>query len=92
MGLVEKRAYWREPVAVDGNHFVECHFQQCTIQYSGGAVPAFADCSFDACTFELDGAARLTLEYLTMLNGAGADSVVAGWIGEIQCGRHAGSG
>lgn len=59
-------------INMDGNEFVRCRFDGCTIRYSGGSFPLIADCAFVNVQFQFDHSAGRTLKLLGALNRAGA--------------------
>lgn len=52
-------------VRLDGKHFIDCHFIDCTLEYSGGDV-ALERTTIHSCKHVLFGYARQTAEYMRM--------------------------
>jgi hypothetical protein len=72
-----------ETVALDGQSFADCAFQDCRMVYAGGAVPIFEACRFDRCEWKFDDAAARTLAQLKLIWGLGAKAPVQAMIKEI---------
>jgi len=53
-----------DTVDLDGNEFIKCSFNKCTIVYSGGEPPSLTECSFDYVKFEFQGPAKNTVAFL----------------------------
>lgn len=62
----EKQEFSNEEVRLDGNEFVECHFDHCTMTYAGGLLPDIINCSFKNPKWSLVEAASNTLELLSL--------------------------
>jgi hypothetical protein len=64
----EKKTFMREPVELDGNEYVGCTFESCTIIYRGRAGYTFGDnrISTDS-QFEFADAAANTLTTMRMI-------------------------
>jgi len=61
--IVSKRDFDYEAVSVDGKHFCDCTFRNCTLLYSGSMV-TFESCQFHDCRFQFSGAAGRTFQFL----------------------------
>lgn len=61
--FVSKSDFDSEIVPIDGKHFRECHFANCTLLYRGLPV-TFESCQFHGCKFEFSGAAGRTVQFL----------------------------
>ena len=70
---VEDSAFDHEPVHVDGNSYRNCHFEQCTLIYSGGEIPRLENNSFTECRWVFDGAAVRTMAFLRDLYHRGGE-------------------
>lgn len=79
MKLVKSREYAAQRVRLDGRHFVECRFTNCTLVLEGSALFQMDRCVIsDDCRFAVEGAAKNTLSALRlMLHGGGWLSQVA---------------
>lgn len=56
-------------VELDGNRFVRCTFDACTVHYRGGVVPELDDVYFSRTNFVLDDAALNTMKFLASFAG-----------------------
>ncbi|MDP1630897.1 MAG: hypothetical protein Q8L66_05695 [Caulobacter sp.] len=72
-----------ETVALDGQAFSGCTFQDCRLVYSGGKPPSFTNCRFDGCEWKFDDAAANTLAHLKVIWAAGGKGPVQAMIKEI---------
>lgn len=59
-----KNKYKNTRVHLDNNEFIECHFDQCTLEYSGTAPVSLVSCTFNNVGWVFNGAAQLTLDFL----------------------------
>ena len=75
-----------ETVALDGESFADCEFQDCRLVYSGGKPPHFDNCRFNGCEWRFDDAAQRTLAHLKVVWGAGGKAPVQALIKEITGG------
>jgi hypothetical protein len=73
----------RETVALDGESFSDCTFQDCRMVYSGGKTPSFEACRFDDCEWKFDDAAARTLAQLKLIWSLGGKAQVHAMIKEI---------
>lgn len=71
-------------VDLDGQTFVDCTFERCTLVFSGGALPIFHKVTFDSCHWQLDGAARHTALFLVLLRDIGGSEVVDKFIEDLR--------
>lgn len=65
-------------VELDGNEFIGCVFENCTVVYSGGKQPLITRCSFNNFTFEFRGCADNTVTFLRSMASpsSGLQSIV----------------
>ena len=63
MITIEGMHFSGESVELDGNHFINCTFSNCILEYRGGPV-AFDRTQMDGCRHVFFGRARRTLHYL----------------------------
>lgn len=75
-----------ESVALDGESFSDCQFQDCRMVYSGGKLPDFDNCRFDDCEWKFEDAAARTLAQLKLVWGVGGKAPVQALIKEITGG------
>jgi len=61
--IISKHDFNYESVSVDGKHFCDCTFRNCTLLYSGSLV-TFESCQFHGCRFQFSGAAGRTFQFL----------------------------
>jgi hypothetical protein len=78
------RIFESERVHVDGQQFIDCEFKNCSMVFSGGALPGFLECHFEGCQWQLEAAASRTVQYLQILNRSGSKNLVDGIIRTIQ--------
>ena len=69
---------------IDGEVYDGCDFEDCTLQYAGGAPPIFTGCSFGHNQFQMVGAAERTVQYLKLLNVSGMSQLVSQMFKEIK--------
>lgn len=76
-------------LTVDGFKFDRCRFEQCTLVYSGGEIPAFVNCSFADSQFEFEGAAGRTLVLLQAMSepGSGLQAIVKASLPAFSAGQ-----
>lgn len=63
MSKIEKETFTHRSVEVDGMEYNFCHFDHCTLVYSGG-VYRINGCSFEYCEWEMRGPAQRTMMLL----------------------------
>ncbi|MBX9245601.1 hypothetical protein ICW40_12395 [Actinotalea ferrariae] len=51
-------------IELDEKRFVECHFERCTLVYSGSSQVGIEGCEFADCKWEIDGAAAATMAFM----------------------------
>ena len=64
MATIEKRTFRQEELVVDGNSYVGCIFDGCSLKYCGGIQPKFEDCKVLHSELDLQGSAARTVEFL----------------------------
>jgi hypothetical protein len=72
---------------IDGNHYTDCRFENCTMVYRGGEVPHITGCQFSNCSWEFDGAAERTLLFMRQMYhgmGAGGAQLIEGTINALR--------
>lgn len=61
--IISNQDFDYEFVSVDGKHYCECAFRNCTLLYGGSPV-TFEACQFHGCRFQFSGAAGRTVQFL----------------------------
>ena len=64
MEVIENKDSNRETIVLDDKFFVNCHFTNCNLMYSGGEMLS-KDSRFDNCPLQFSGAASRTVNLLT---------------------------
>jgi hypothetical protein len=59
-----KNKYRKSTVKLDNNEFVECSFDECTLQYAGEGPVAMIGCTFINVQWVFVDAAQQTLQFL----------------------------
>lgn len=68
----ENRKFENQVVQLDGNQYIRCTFQGCTLQYGGSEIPTLKDNEFNRCKWEFTDAAERTIKFMIGLyRGAG---------------------
>jgi hypothetical protein len=62
-----KNKYRKTTVKLDNNEFVECSFEECTLQYAGKGPVAMIGCTFTNVQWVFVDAAQHTLQFLQEL-------------------------
>ena len=62
---------FKAPVDVDGNHFINCRFENVQLRYGGGTLPNFEDCYFENVGWYFHDAALRTIQLLQVQNRDG---------------------
>ena len=58
-------------IALDGKTFVNCHFENCELSYSGLMQVSLKECTFSKCKWFFAGAAKNTIGFMTGMYGLG---------------------
>jgi len=53
-----------QTVVLDGNNYIDCRFEQCTIVYRAETLPELKNCNFHDCSFRFEGAADRTITFM----------------------------
>ncbi|MCC6683378.1 MAG: hypothetical protein IT445_20980 [Phycisphaeraceae bacterium] len=72
---------------VDGNSYHGCVFIECTLIFSGGALPMFADSQFNKCQWQFDDAASRTVAFMNALYQGGATDLIEQIFCDIKTGK-----
>jgi len=75
MAKYENQPYSKKRLSLDGNTYVNCHFDGCTLVYAGGEFPRMTGCSVVNGTWKLEGAASNTIDFLALLHDEDPESV-----------------
>jgi hypothetical protein len=68
------RHFLGQNVQIDGNEFIRCRFENSTLVFSAKSSVSMSDCLFMNVTWAFEGAAALTLGFLTAFyQGAGEE-------------------
>ncbi len=62
---------FKDAVDVDGNHFINCRFENVQLRYGGGVLPRFEDCHFGNNGWYFHDAALRTIQLLQFQNQEG---------------------
>lgn len=76
--MIKGSKYKGGEVTIDGQVFVDCKFEGCTLVYSGGTPPLFDGCDLGDSTIKFTDAAERTLVFLLAMArpGSGLQSVI----------------
>ncbi len=66
MNILQHKAFENDTVVLDGKHFVDCTFQSCTLEYSGGPV-VFERTHLSRCNYLFFAEAQSTVRFLQEL-------------------------
>jgi hypothetical protein len=77
MGMKITGATICDEVAIDGNEYDGCTFNQAVLVYSGGAHPSFHNCALNGCTVRFSGAAERTLRLMRSFSTSELKQVAA---------------
>jgi hypothetical protein len=83
VSIISSQNFSGTRLKVDGTLFEKCHFDNCTLVYSGGELPQFRGCTMTQIQFALDGPAARTAAYIRTTFQAGAGAVVRDWLPEL---------
>jgi hypothetical protein len=72
-------------VELDGNQYVRCNFNNCTMVYRGGEIPVLQHCNFKGENWRFEDAAERTLILLQNFSraGSGFEALVRGCFPEL---------
>lgn len=73
MTNVENCSYVGAIVRIDGARYKGCTFTNCLIEYGGDGAMNLDSCTFNSCTWTLVGAARRTVDFLTVMQSSFGD-------------------
>jgi len=72
---------------IDGNHYVDCRFENCTLVFRGGEVPRITGCHFENCQWQFEDAAERTLLFMRQLYhgmGAGGAQLIEATMAQLR--------
>lgn len=69
----ENETFKNQGIQLDGNQYIQCMFQNCTLQFGGLLAPKIIDCKFFECSWSFTDAAARTLEFLKALYHGAAE-------------------
>jgi hypothetical protein len=78
------KTFTGETLHIDGAHYSGCRFTNCSLVYSGGALPTLMSNRFDNCKWLFGGAATNTLQFLRMLQLSGMAPIIAMIVRDLQ--------
>ena len=68
----ENRTFENKLIQLDGNQYISCIFQSCTLQYGGFGDVKLEGCQFNKCSWSFISAAARTVQFMSSLyHGAG---------------------
>jgi len=82
------RRFSEQEIHLDGNEFLDCNFERCTLIYSGSEPVTIGGCTFDKCNLSFIGPAKLTLSFLTSLYHGGFRDLIEATFKNIREGKH----
>lgn len=85
-GRHKDRNFFEKTVMLDGSSFTGCAFARCTLNYSGGEIPALSGCRFDDCAWQFGGEAANTIAFLSGMYQGGFDRLIESTFHEIRRG------
>lgn len=71
MARYEQETFTNVQVRIDGNQFINCRFESCTIEYRGEHQLVLSGCHFVGCRWFFNGPAGETLQFLGALYADG---------------------
>ena len=68
----KNRTFENKLIQLDGNQYINCTFQDCTLQYGGFGDVKLEGCQFNKCSWSFTDAAARTVQFMSALYyGAG---------------------
>ncbi len=77
-----------ETVALDGNDYLNCTFNNCEIVFSGTASVNLNGVNFNDCRWTFEGPAGMTVNFMTALYQAGMTELIDQTFENIRRGSH----
>ncbi len=85
-------AFANETVVLDGNEYLNCTFTNCEIVFNATGTVSMNGVTANNCRWTFDGAAGLTVKFLTALYQGGFSEMVEMTFDSIRRGSHEQSG
>ena len=89
--IAENATFKGRLINIDGGSFYSCHFDGCTLVFSGLMTTTLEGCDFNNCFWQFSGSASNTIAFMTALYSAGAADVIENTLQNIR-GKKAGAG
>ena len=80
--------FTNETVVLDGNDYSNCTFTDCVIVFRGTATVSLNEVTTNNCRWTFEGAAGLTVKFLTALYQGGFSEMIEMTIDNIRRGSH----
>ncbi|MCA8999519.1 MAG: hypothetical protein KDA80_21165 [Planctomycetaceae bacterium] len=64
MSEFKEETFTGDPVEIDGNRYENCTFENCTLVFKGGGLPALINCKINNCRWEFREGADRTIAFL----------------------------
>ncbi len=74
MARYNKTAFRGKALVIDGNEYLGCKFENCTIVFCGAAPVVLDACTFEACQWSFDGPAARTAQFMAALYQMGGSA------------------
>ena len=87
MARMEGQRYEGVAVSLDGNDFVNCVFDRCTLEFGGSADVRLAGSTITNCRWNFIGPAARTIAFMTGLYQGGARDAMEAMLDGIRGGR-----
>jgi hypothetical protein len=88
MALYQDRTFTNETVVLDGNDYRNCTFTDCVIVFRATAVVSMNGVTTNNCRWTFEGAAELTVKFMTALYQGGFSEMIDMTIDNIRRGSH----
>lgn len=84
--LFKDTSFKNQPLQLDGNEYLSCSFESCSLTFRGEESTTLDSCSFVDVDFNFEGPAKATLDFLESLYQAGLESMVDEIVNNIRSG------
>lgn len=74
--LFKEMTFKNQTLQLDGNEYVGCSFERCSLTFRGEDSSTLDNCSYVDVDFNFDGPAKATLDFLQSLYQAGYETMV----------------
>ena len=81
------KTYSNATEIIDGNHYIECRFDNCKMIFRGGEIPRISGCHFENCQWQFEEAAERTLMFMRQLYhgmGAGGAQLIEATVAQLR--------